>query len=188
MTKNIFSNWVGADIRFIQPTDKYKENEVVKCTGVTGNMINIERDDGGRTFFRKDRFELVGVVKRRAINTVGHKRPQYEARKIHNDKTRLEALNNTKEWPDNDLLEIYKSEIDLSKTFPIEKIDDMTIKFKRTYFAVEEQIRVAESYKATGDLREFYYKERNKTELKKIGAQAIRLLNQIILEGGHNKK
>lgn len=182
MVNNIRSSWVGAEIKILEPINGYNINDIVTCKTDVGGMITIENNKSTKSFFRKDRFELVGKIKRAQHSSgFGYIRPIYEKRKIHNKLTKQNALNDCKEWPDEHLIEIYEQDIDVPiEEFPNPIIDNLCSKFKRTYYAVEEQVRFAYNYKLDREIRDFYYKERNPQELKRIGAQMVRLMDNII--------
>lgn len=178
------SNWIGYELKFIEDTDTFSEGDIVTCKDCACGMVTISRNDGGRTFFNQSRFVVFNKpTTRSAYNNIDRSHSNYDIRKVHNDKSRVEAINNKEFWDDQDLIEIYTSQIDLTlESFPNPIIDNFAHKFKRTYFAVEEQVRVGQLYKETGDFRDFYYRERNKQVLKRIGLQAKIILDKLIVD------
>lgn len=182
MTNNIRSSWVGAEIKILEPINGYNIGDIIKCKNDVSGMITLVDNKSNRSFFNKNKFELVGKIKRAQYTSgFGNIRPIYEKRKLHNKLTKQNALNDCKEWPDKHLTEIYEQEIDYHNIeFPHQIIDKLCHKFKRTYYAVEEQVRFAYNYRLDGKLRRFYYKDRNGQELKRIGAQMTRLMDNLI--------
>ncbi|MFW9873522.1 MAG: hypothetical protein ACFFG0_10495 [Candidatus Thorarchaeota archaeon] len=174
------SNWRGAEIKLVNPSYGLPKDEIFKCLDLCGGMCKIEYN-GEPYQLRQDRFELIAKVKQpRKKSKSMTEKSQFNA------DLKLEAVNDGKEWDDKELEEIFLSNIPYPiPEFPNDRVVEFASKFKRTYFAVEANIRVCDEYLKTGEIREFYY---NRGELTKTGEQIKQIIDRLLLENKLSKR
>ena len=116
-------------------------------------MVKILMPDESVRDWRIDRFELVEQPKaKRKISANMTKKKEI------NEQTRLEAINHKEPWKDEELEEIFLSNIVYdTKVCPDLGILEFCEKFKRTYYAIEGLVREKEHFKKHKEIRTFWY-------------------------------
>lgn len=132
----------------------------------------------------KDKVDITRSDLKKAVQIYEDTKREYNrfSEKVrYNRTTKAEAINDGKPYTDEEIKIIF---LDCNKPwedFLNEEIDYYRRKFKRTYLAIEAIVRVKQEYLETGEIRDFYYDEKN-DKWTDNALQFKRILNKLISE------
>lgn len=99
----------------------------------------------------------------------------------YNRTTKADATNDNKPYTDGEIKVIFLDCHKPWEDFLNDEIDYYRRKFKRTYCAIEAIVRVKQEYLQTGEIRDFYFDEKN-NKWSSDALQFKRILDKLIKE------